>query len=65
MDKWDKLTMLLQDQGLMDFLKIIYTNIEQNKDLSQGMKKIILNAAQEWTKDFPHLHKEIMTQIIN
>ena len=28
MEKWDKLAMLLQDQGLTEFLNNIYTNVD-------------------------------------
>ena len=43
MEKWDKLAMLLQDQGLAEFLNNIYSNMDGIKDLKNNMKTILLN----------------------
>ena len=60
MAKWDALVLFLQDQGMTDFLKTIYTNTDQVTELNRDIKSMLLSTAKEWNKNNPNLQKEII-----
>ena len=53
MEKWDKMVVLLQEHGLKDFLKIIYTNMDKELDLHREMKNVLLNSVEQWQINNP------------
>ena len=64
MAKWDTFTVLLKDY----YLEELYNNIYMKRKLyqiSKPMKKIILNASEEWKLNKPYVGKEIINQVID
>ena len=51
MEKWDQLTMVLNEYELMDLSNNIYLNLEQAEELSKAAKIIILSIAMKWREN--------------
>ena len=64
MEKWDTFTVILKDYYLEKFYNNIYMKRNSEKDKTKPMRKIILEAAQEWRATKPYEGREIINKII-
>ena len=64
MNNWDRLAEILQDYELTSLRDIIYSKMENCKNLKWKMIDIIHDSANEWQERNPLSQSEIISQII-
>ena len=65
MEKWDTFTVLLKDYYLEEYYNNIYMKRKLDQDKTKPMRKIILEASEEWRNDKPYVGREIINQVID
>ena len=65
MEKWDTFTVLLKDYYLEGYYNSIYMKRNLEQDKTKPMRKIILEASEEWRASKPYVGKEIINQVID